>query len=136
MGLNYKKAIRSEHQFVFIQVKISSYFQKLILPPDEAMSQTFPMPPRWLEPIVIMPIRPPMTTNVWNVSVHSTALRPPWNDNKFHECVGIDGCSVTLVEQWLIKSLICWRYIINKLKENCFFLLSVRKLVSSTEQQM
>lgn len=56
---------------------VMSYSKNWILCPSCEIRHTSSIPPSLLQPITMIPIRPPTTTNVWNVSVHNTARSPP-----------------------------------------------------------
>lgn len=60
-----------------INSKHFTYSKKKMRPPLFAMSQMFPNPPKSTDPWAMIAIRPAITTKVWNVSVHTTARRPP-----------------------------------------------------------
>lgn len=54
-----------------------THSMKCILPPSLEISQTLLIPPTSLPPTTMIAIRPAITMKVWNVSVHTTARRPP-----------------------------------------------------------
>lgn len=63
--------------YLNVNSKNFTYSKKKMRPPLFAMSQMFPNPPKSTDPCAMMAIRPAITTKVWNVSVHTTARRPP-----------------------------------------------------------
>lgn len=63
--------------YLNVNSKHFTYSKKKMRPPLFAMSQMFPNPPKSTDPCAMMAIRPAITTKVWNVSVHTTARRPP-----------------------------------------------------------
>lgn len=95
--LNYHLSDVSKIQFkIFFQrcLKVMSYSKNWILCPSCEIRHTSPIPPSLLQPITMIPMRPPTTTNVWNVSVHNTARSPPckhkvcfiFNDHVLFSC--------------------------------------------------
>lgn len=64
-------------KYLNVNSKHFTYSKKKMRPPLFAMSQMFPNPPKSTDPCAMMAIRPAITTKVWNVSVHTTARRPP-----------------------------------------------------------
>lgn len=57
-----------------------SYSKNWILCPSCEIRHTSAIPPSLSQPITMIPMRPPTTTNVWNVSVHNTARSPPYRN--------------------------------------------------------
>ena len=89
-----------------------TYLKKSIRPPFSEISQTFANPPRWELPIAIIPIKPPITTNVWNVSVHNTARNPPWKYKIIQELHVVHRGGMIFSATFNSISAISWRSVV------------------------
>ena len=63
----------------------STHFKNISLPPSPLSCHTFCNPPTCIVPTMTIASMPPIITNAWNTSVHTTAFIPPWNGEKYRK---------------------------------------------------